>query len=88
LNVLAAVAALLSTIHSLLDVTTAKQLVVVDIGMLNLFSDVLCCAIAGSGYKGHVESLAPAVKQLAALEKRAQSSYLNLIHNKPFATRR
>jgi len=46
------------------------------------------CVGAGSGYKGHVESLAPAVKQLAALEKRAQSSYLNLIYNKPFITRR
>jgi len=48
---------------------------------------VACCG-AGSGYKGHVETLAPAVKHLAALEKRAQSSYLNLVYNKPFTAGR
>ena len=43
---------------------------------------------AGSGYKGHVEVLAPAVQELAALEKRAQSSFLNLMYNKPFTSSR
>ena len=42
----------------------------------------------GGGYKGHVETLAPAVKELAALETRAQSSYLNLLYNKPFVSRK
>jgi ATP-dependent RNA helicase DDX1 len=42
----------------------------------------------GTGYKGHVEMLAPAVKELAALETRAQASYLNLVYNKPFVTRK
>jgi len=50
--------------------------------------DVLSVFVAGSGYKGHVETLAPAVKQLATLEQRAQSSYLNLVYNKPFVSRR
>lgn len=40
----------------------------------------------GSMYKGHVESLAPAVKELGQLEKRAQSSYINLMYMKPFTT--
>lgn len=43
---------------------------------------------AGSGYKGHVEMLAPAVKELAELEKKAQSSYINLFYFKPFVSRK
>ena len=42
---------------------------------------------AGPAYKGHVETLAPVVKELAELEKRTQSSYLNLHYNKPFTKR-
>ncbi|ELU11795.1 hypothetical protein CAPTEDRAFT_169026 [Capitella teleta] len=42
----------------------------------------------GSGYKGHVDILAPAVKDLADLEKRAQSSFINLMYKKPFANKR
>lgn len=41
----------------------------------------------GSLYKGHVEFLAPAVSDLAQLEKRAQSSFINLKYRKPFAAR-
>lgn len=43
---------------------------------------------AGSGYKGHIELLAPAVKELADLEKKAQSSYINLFYLKPFLSRK
>lgn len=46
-----------------------------------------CCCLGG-GYKGHVEMLAPAVKELVALEMRAQSSYINLLYNKPFVSRK
>ncbi|XP_064640088.1 ATP-dependent RNA helicase DDX1-like isoform X2 [Lineus longissimus] len=42
---------------------------------------------AGSGYKGHVDFLAPTVAELAALEKKAQTSRITLLHRKPFATR-
>lgn len=41
----------------------------------------------GSGYKGHVEFLAPTVAELATLEKRAQSSFINLRYKKPFQKR-
>ena len=34
--------------------------------------------------KGHVASLAPAVKELGELERQAQSSYINLLYKKPF----
>ncbi|XP_021364421.1 ATP-dependent RNA helicase DDX1-like [Mizuhopecten yessoensis] len=42
---------------------------------------------AGSSYQGHVDSLAPAVKELADLEKRAQTSFIDLKNNKRFMTR-
>lgn len=38
----------------------------------------------GSAYKGHVESLAPAVMELAKLEKRVQTSYIDLKYKKKF----
>ncbi|XP_074644951.1 ATP-dependent RNA helicase DDX1-like [Tubulanus polymorphus] len=38
----------------------------------------------GSGYKGHVEMLAPTVAELATLESRAQISFLNLKYKKSF----
>ncbi|CAH1779368.1 unnamed protein product [Owenia fusiformis] len=41
----------------------------------------------GSGYKGHVEFLAPTVKELAELEKQAQSSFIHLKFKKPFHKR-
>ena len=47
-------------------------------------TDMLICVLTGSGYKGHVDILAPAARELHDLEKRAQSSFLNLYHNKPF----
>ncbi|XP_072913042.1 ATP-dependent RNA helicase DDX1 [Hemitrygon akajei] len=34
-------------------------------------------ALGGGQYKGHVDALAPSVEELAALEKEAQSSFLN-----------
>jgi len=37
--------------------------------------------------QGHMKALLPAVKQLAELEKTAQSSYINLLYMKPFLTR-
>ncbi|XP_072024560.1 ATP-dependent RNA helicase DDX1-like [Amphiura filiformis] len=42
----------------------------------------------GSGYKGHVDILAPAVSELAQLEKRAQSSFLGFsgVQDKLFAS--
>ena len=43
--------------------------------------------VSGSGYKGHVEQLAPTVKELASLEKQAQTSFLNLKFKKPFMMR-
>ncbi|KAK2162971.1 hypothetical protein LSH36_88g00023 [Paralvinella palmiformis] len=39
----------------------------------------------GSGYKGHVDILAPAVKDLTQLEKRAQTSFINFKYLKPFS---
>lgn len=51
-----------------------------------LFSFLAAC-VAGSGYKGHVEQLAPTVKELASLEKQAQTSFLSLKFKKPFMTR-
>ncbi|KAL4234932.1 ATP-dependent RNA helicase ddx1 [Mactra antiquata] len=41
----------------------------------------------GSGYKGHVESLAPAVMELAKLEKRVQTSFIDLKYKKKFSQR-
>ncbi|KAI0227121.1 ATP-dependent RNA helicase DDX1 [Lamellibrachia satsuma] len=41
----------------------------------------------GPSYEGHVASLAPTVKELYQLEKRAQTSYFNLLHQKPFLSR-
>ena len=42
-------------------------------------------SVAGSGYKGHVEFLAPTVKELAQLEKSAQTSFIDLKYKKKFA---
>lgn len=42
---------------------------------------------AGGTYKGHVESLAPAVKELAELEKRAQTSFIEMKYKKKFMSR-
>ncbi|XP_052816444.1 ATP-dependent RNA helicase DDX1-like [Mya arenaria] len=42
---------------------------------------------AGSGYKGHVETLAPAVMELAKLEKRVQTSFIDLKYKKKFCVR-
>ena len=39
---------------------------------------------AGSGYKGHVEMLAPAVKELAGLARQAQTSFIQFKYLKPF----
>lgn len=41
----------------------------------------------GSGYKGHVETLAPAVMELAKLEKRVQTSFIDLKYRKKFCNR-
>ncbi|XP_052229582.1 ATP-dependent RNA helicase DDX1-like isoform X2 [Dreissena polymorpha] len=41
----------------------------------------------GSGYEGHVATLAPAVMELARLEKHAQTSYINLKYKKMSWTR-
>ena len=48
------------------------------------YRNVCILCVAGGGYKGHVETLAPAVQELADLEKRAQSSYISLLYGKPF----
>ena len=40
--------------------------------------------ITGSIYKGHVETLAPAVMELAKLEKRVQTSFIDLKYKKKF----
>ncbi|CAD5125089.1 DgyrCDS13330 [Dimorphilus gyrociliatus] len=40
--------------------------------------------VGGGTYKGHVDILAPAVQELANLEKRAQTSFLSFAHEKPF----
>ena len=42
---------------------------------------------AGPSYEGHVAFLAPTVKELCTLEKRAQTSYITLLHQKPFLSR-
>ncbi|ESO02060.1 hypothetical protein HELRODRAFT_106435 [Helobdella robusta] len=44
-------------------------------------------SVTGSEYKGHTEILAPSVKKLAELEKKSQSSYINLLYMKPFLSR-
>lgn len=43
--------------------------------------------LGGSGYKGHVESLAPAVMELAKLEKKVQTSFIDLKYRKKFLQR-
>ncbi|XP_067652887.1 ATP-dependent RNA helicase DDX1-like isoform X2 [Haliotis asinina] len=42
---------------------------------------------SGSAYHGHVQFLAPTVAELAQLEKRAQSSFIDMKFKKKFATR-
>ncbi|GAB1597636.1 ATP-dependent RNA helicase DDX1-like [Argonauta hians] len=41
----------------------------------------------GSTYKGHVAQLAPTVSELSILEKRVQSSFIDLKYNRKFASR-
>lgn len=41
----------------------------------------------GSMYRGHVAQLAPTVSELAILEKRAQTSFIDLKYNRKFASR-
>ncbi|XP_076109926.1 ATP-dependent RNA helicase DDX1-like [Mytilus galloprovincialis] len=43
--------------------------------------------VGGGSYKGHIETLAPSVKELAELEKRAQTSFIDLKYRKKFMTR-
>lgn len=43
--------------------------------------------LGGSAYQGHIASLAPAVKELAELEKRAQTSFIDLKYRKKFMSR-
>ena len=57
------------------------------IGLLFLVKHVITCMsflITGSLYKGHVETLAPAVMELAKLEKRVQTSFIDLKYKKKF----
>jgi len=41
----------------------------------------------GSGYKGHIDILAPAAQELAAMEKKAQGYFLTMKYDKPFLKR-
>lgn len=43
--------------------------------------------VSGGTYKGHIATLAPTVKELAELEKRAQTSFIDLQYKKKFMTR-
>ena len=40
--------------------------------------------ISGSNYKDHVESMAPVVSELARLEQKAQTSFLQLKYAKVY----
>ena len=53
---------------------------------LSWLTCLLVC-VSGSGYKGHMETLAPAVMELAKLEKRVQTSFIELKYKKKYQQR-
>ena len=49
--------------------------------LLNSVTDVFLLFSSGGNYKYHLDELAPAVRELAELEKQVQQSYLNFVND-------
>ena len=49
--------------------------------LVNSVTDVFLLFSSGGNYKYHLDELAPAVRELAELEKQVQQSYLNFVND-------
>ena len=49
--------------------------------LLNSVTDIFLFFSSGGNYKYHLDELAPAVRELAELEKQVQQSYLNFAND-------
>ena len=57
------------------------------VSMVSIDKQIFWFYITGSLYKGHVDTLAPAVMELAKLERKVQTSFIDLKYKKKFSQR-